>query len=424
MSNQDMTKTLSLTAKGLIKVPMNQYEYDFTFFIDGHEHHCPSFVAAFLSPRVCDLQRNDSTIRSLHLETKDPENYFKSFLSLGFGFGFEVPSQTRNFVFDLCRELRNAELYESLFNAAENKITKSNVIDRILTLSEMKSSYESEIAFVASHFFEFSRSDFSELNLNIISDIVGHQSLKLRNEDSLYEFISTLISEDSNYSSLLEFVRFEYLSNSSIRHFVDFISSSFEFLTFSIWETLSNRLVLNVSPASSKDRHAHRTFAPSSPFDGIISYLTRKHQGNVHELDIVRISASSVSSGTLKSLADLNTPCQFYTNCVANSWICYDFNTMQINLTHYSIRTQSDENAHYLRNWVVEGSIDGSEWTILDQRNNNLYLAGLSQIVTFSVSQRNDIRMVRIRQTGKDSSGSDYLESGGFEFFGYLVEIG
>jgi hypothetical protein len=180
------------------------------------------------------VQRNDSTVRCIHLDTQDPENYFANFLSVGFGFGLEVPPQRSAFVFDICRELGNIELYESFFSDIESKITKSNVIDRILKRNALQLSCESECGFVASHFFESTQSDLSDLSFDIIASIIGHHSLKLRNEDSLYEFISTFISADSSYSSLLQFMRFEYLKVSSMRHFVNFISASFEILTFAI----------------------------------------------------------------------------------------------------------------------------------------------------------------------------------------------
>jgi hypothetical protein len=163
------------------------------------------------------------------------------------------------------------------------------------------------------------------------------------------------------------------------------------------------------------------TFAPNSPLDGIISYLTRKYQGNVHDLDIVRISASSIEGGTLQSLVNLNIPCDFYTYDMENSWICYDFKTMRISITHYSIRNRSGYDSGFPRNWILEGSIDGSQWVLLDQQTNNSELVGRSKTVTFSVSHQQDIRlvwMVRIRQTGRNSTRGRYLSLAGLEFFG------
>jgi hypothetical protein len=60
---------ITLSAKGFRNLPRNAYENDFTFIVGESRYHCPSFIASFLSPRICCLQRNDSTIREFSIET-------------------------------------------------------------------------------------------------------------------------------------------------------------------------------------------------------------------------------------------------------------------------------------------------------------------------------------------------------------------
>jgi hypothetical protein len=49
---------ISLSVKGLKNIPTNLYENNFTFTVGQSRYHCPSFIASFLSPRICRLQSN------------------------------------------------------------------------------------------------------------------------------------------------------------------------------------------------------------------------------------------------------------------------------------------------------------------------------------------------------------------------------
>jgi hypothetical protein len=64
MSSRTSAETgieLALSAKGLGNLPKNVYENDFTFIVGETRSDCPSFIASFLSPRICDLQKSDPT---------------------------------------------------------------------------------------------------------------------------------------------------------------------------------------------------------------------------------------------------------------------------------------------------------------------------------------------------------------------------
>jgi hypothetical protein len=124
------------------------------------------------------------------------------------------------------------------------------------------------------------------LGFPVVSGIASQPSLKLQSEESLFDFVLSRVSQDSNYFTLFEFIRFEYLSTESICQFADLISKSFDFLTPSIWEQLRNRLVLPVKLGSGSDRVRDCiscVFREGSPLEGIICHLTSKVNGNVHD---------------------------------------------------------------------------------------------------------------------------------------------
>jgi hypothetical protein len=71
-------------------------------------------------------------------------------------------------------------------------------------------------------------------------------------------------------------------------------------------------------------------------------------------------------------------------------------------------------------NWMLEGSVDGTEWVELDRQNNCRDVVGLNRSKTFSRSGDGFFQLIRLRQTGKESSGSDYLQVSAIELFGTL----
>jgi hypothetical protein len=91
-----------------------------------------------------------------------------------------------------------------------------------------------------------------------------------------------------------------------------------------------------------------------------------------------------------------------------------------VRLTHYSIHPHSSN--WYLRSWIVEGSLDGSKWLVIDRRDNNNEMTSTHPIGTFTVSQSTESRFIRLRQTGKNARGNDYLTIYAFELFGQLME--
>jgi hypothetical protein len=147
----------------------------------------------------------------------------------------------------------------------------------------------------------------------------------------------------------------------------------------------------------------------------------------VIDRNIVSITASSIydpQSYPLRHVADFANQSCFATKNEANSWICYDFKDMQIKVTHYSIRTRRDYSNHHLRSWTLEGSKDGLKWVKIDDRQNDTSLNSTGAISAFSISKsfEAEFRMIRLRQTGKNSSGYNYLVVNAIEFFGVLKE--
>jgi hypothetical protein len=258
--------------------------------------------------------------------------------------------------------------------------------------------------------------------------ILSHQTLKLKTEDSLYEFIKTQLFCDSDYSVLLEFIRFENLSSESFQDFIKLISNSFDFLTFQIWSSFVHCLTFAHCCDLNRDRYSCviQSFMLRSgfPFDGILSFLTGECGGNVHNKDTIEVSASGIcwSDSPLSVVVDFKSNSRgFATTNVTNSWIRIDFRKYRIKPTHYSIRSRTDGDSNHLRSWVVEGSNKRENWVNLDVRENNCDLTGSGAVQTFVIGNPGEFMIIQIRQTGANSSGNHYVFVKSIEFFGALL---
>jgi hypothetical protein len=231
-------------------------------------------------------------------------------------------------------------------------------------LEEICEDLSSEIDFLALHFFEISSSDLSSLSHSALMEVVRHADLKVSGEDSLFEFIYERLSSDSRFFDVLQFVRFEFISAANFGKFFDLVCSLFDGFTISHWESLRSRLLLPVCPPPPppSSRPNVRSSQPSrafpyrsSPLDGIISHLTSKFGGNVHDRNVVTITANRAYDDhpyyAAKNVADLGTNSHFHSPNEANQSISFDFRNLTIAPTHYSLRVNnSDRNSYHLKN--------------------------------------------------------------------------
>jgi uncharacterized coiled-coil protein SlyX len=152
--------------------------------------------------------------------------------------------------------------------------------------------------------------------------------------------------------------------------------------------------------------------------NGIISYLTRKYGGNVHDKHIVTITSKSVtdSSHALGNVADLTSESSFISKSEPGQWICWDFHEVRVRPTHYTIKSAD------LTSWVVEASLDGESWTKVDRKTGSTDLKEKPFLGSFAVSTSAKCRFIRLTQTDTAHTGHHSLTIRSFEVFGTLFE--
>jgi hypothetical protein len=373
---------------------------EFTFIVGSERFNCPRIVAEFLSRRIFNAHLVDQSITEYVVQTPDPAKQFKLFLSLGEGSTIRVDESTSAFFVSICGELDNPELCTSLLKHFASDI------DRDSTYGFYDECF---LGFLASQFYTFNTTDLKTIPLAVLYDILSHDSLVIESEDWLYSYITCHLSTDPEYWELLQFIQFEYLSVQSI---VDFDSIHPERIDRRLWDTISRRLMLRHPDGTlflwteitstpvgeiSLEEILADYFGPGPPEEpkprsrGIISYLTREHGGNLHDKEIVTITTKSQDddpSHAPRNVFDLDSWSIFLSQDEPNQWICFDFRSLRVSPTHYTVRADS------LNSWFVESSVNGLDWVEIDRRTGEA-----SEDKAFAVSNSDECRFIRLTQT-------------------------
>jgi hypothetical protein len=147
----------------------------------------------------------------------------------------------------------------------------------------------------------------------------------------------------------------------------------------------------------------------------MISYLTRKHGGNVHDKAIVTILQNRlmmITPGVLCGISLISLMTSFSAECFFHPG-CWDFHEMRVRPTHYTIKTDR------LRSWMLESSLNFMNWTEIDRKTDNSDFPGMA---SFAVSTSAECRFIRLTQTSINVTFDNQLRMRAFKVFGTLLE--
>jgi hypothetical protein len=160
---------------------------------------------------------------------------------------------------------------------------------------------------------------------------------------------------------------------------------------------------------------------------GIFAKLAREHGGNIN---VARQGLVTITGNSVEKIRDADLPEIVnleWTRCwtsqnVPNSWLQFDFGSRQVAVTGYFIKTYPCvRNFSHLRSWVLEGCGPSGKWIELDARQDNHELNGKSRTAIFTCSVNAYASQIRLRQTGPNHHGDNYLILTNVEFFGDVV---
>jgi len=135
----------------------------------------------------------------------------------------------------------------------------------------------------------------------------------------------------------------------------------------------------------------------------------------------VRMSTSAGSS--IPSIFDRNytgSPIENSYGGDSAPWVEIDFRSYKVRPTSYFLAQEQD---HYLRNWRIEGSDDGSSWTTLRDHNNDATLTTSNRWAFFDLKASTFYSRLRLFCYGASHNGSTNFDITEIEFYGYVTKL-
>jgi hypothetical protein len=374
-----------------------------------------------VSDAVARILSSDKTVNRFNLgETKV---CFESIIALMEGRSIVLSQENCESLQEIAKMIENEELLKKCleFGIGKEEISVMNCIDRLKAKEESGCSIDEEIKFIASHFYELDTESLKEVKRETIESIISDECLCLRDEESLVKFIESLGEE---YSFLYRYVECCFLSLEGIEEFLSQISENG--MDERLWRSLCRRLRCELSnrrltsPRFSGNQGKIFDYVEEHPFEGIIHAMSAECGGNVHKKSVVAITASGTTRGQAFRVANHGWDGYWESTDAPNSWICFDFREQGAALSHYTLKSHGST-GHWFLMWAIEGSNDGSNWTVLDERNTQ-HLNDMNIVKTYECSKNCSefFRFIRMRQTGRNSSNTDFLILTNIEFFGRM----
>jgi len=150
-------------------------------------------------------------------------------------------------------------------------------------------------------------------------------------------------------------------------------------------------------------------------WSGFFDFLSRRCGSNpVYSKEISIFSACSPCY-----LADLEWKGYWCTANTPNSFVSFKFPGMRISIEVYILQS-STVGKNYLTTWVLEGSNDGMQWTIIDEQKGRTELCSPGAKVCFPCKPNKHYSHIRIKQSGCNKAGTHNLFLAHVEFFGSI----
>lgn len=429
---------IQLLPTSILYAPLQVYERNFSFIVNGEEFKTTHVISDLLSPKISQIHSTDPTFDSFIINTRARGN-FSRILNLANFQTYNIPENEIPFVAEVFQILENESI---AFNGQDQttEITNENVLSLIENHDRYGIFYSrllsDEIDYISAHFFELcedNQQQLAQLSSITIERIINNNKLRLKDEDQLLTFINYLYQQDTNNSNLYHYVYFYNLSSEKVLNFLEIFDIND--MTGELWSKVGDRLKHEIAIDDNErnetaERYVNqprpnqgRLFPKSgnNQFTGIINYL--KTNGNIQNEINITANSTNGSYAPFNAISYEDTSKYYGSNNAPGQWLCFDFKERRVIPTDYTIRTFNSTSC-YLRNWVIEGSEDNSSWTPIDTQQNCPYLKdGASLVHTFTIAnQRPDkYRFIRLRPTSANWGGCNCININSFEIYGTLI---
>lgn len=234
-----MKHSVKLQLESLLQVPLDKYEKDFTFIVNGKSFKTSKFIADLLSSKISNIHSKDPTIDTFSFNTQ-AEGDFQRFLSLIDFKNEELAENEINFFIEILEQLGTEKVE---VNSVE--ISIDNVIENLKETAISRNLYEyrCKIDFLSKNFYKICEKNSEKIfDLSVVTfqDILKNENLQIESEDQLLTFVNKLYSKSKEYVVLYECVCFANVSVDCIESFLSVFD--FKDMNEGIWLSLSKRL--------------------------------------------------------------------------------------------------------------------------------------------------------------------------------------
>ncbi|OHT13811.1 hypothetical protein TRFO_15925 [Tritrichomonas foetus] len=415
---------MTLSMDGLALYRHIPHINDFTFIIDTHKYHCSKILAAFISPAVARSISSDIFCDVFHIPIDDNNFIFKQVMRLMRGEEIEITSKNYQYLLNVASILENQEIINKINSLSIFKFDEQTILNSTMKKLERNMNIDNEIDFIAASVTSFPARSLAEFDIPTLWRIFSSSCLKAKEESSIFQLICDLIELKGYQAKVL--LNCVYYENLSLSEMVDFGEMINDYqLTGPIMMSLIKRLQKIVkqhkrNPLRKISNEESYEFKEGKSFDGIFAHLQKQWNKNVQDQKICKITTSSGDSP--KGITDNTWNDCWYSKNEPNSWIRFDFLDHAVSLTHYSLKTFiGGPHSGHLKSWSLEGSNDGKIWKVMDQRDNTEDLNNRNNYYTYKCDDHGIYRYVRLKQTGKNHRGNDFLFLSNIEFFGAFI---
>jgi hypothetical protein len=156
---------------------------------------------------------------------------------------------------------------------------------------------------------------------------------------------------------------------------------------------------------------------------GIAAYFRKKTGENPVKGGLINVSYLT-GNPYCDKLFEKDWKCYWSSGNSAGQWIAFNFPKHAVVVTDYTLKSPNIKKGwNHLKNWVIEGTMDGVEWFEIDRREGCEDLNGSGKVATWKCQQPRKVRTVRIRQIGKNHRNLDDIQLSGVEFFGRVFDV-
>ena len=254
-----MSFPIKLQHESILKVPIINYQHDFTFIVNDEIYQTNKLVADLLSTKICQLHQVDPTVNEYYINTKSKGN-FQNILSLATFEPIDFSITDKNFVLEIIDQL---SIESTELPGLTIELTIDNVIELIKEHEKSPSLFpkelDREIDFLSTHFNEIQdhQNELFELSDITLERIINNEKIKLENEDQLLNFINNLYIRNVKYSNFYEYVYFYNVSIEFLKGFFDIFDIND--ITNGTWLSLVERFSSNDKKIEKKsDRYEQK----------------------------------------------------------------------------------------------------------------------------------------------------------------------